>query len=75
MYSNLEKEREIDNKLLLFSRELLNSIVDSNNLDEFLGRTYATLKKFFNIDAVLEYLSEERRVKIEIRDSADHLSL
>jgi putative nucleotidyltransferase with HDIG domain len=71
MYSNLEKEREIDNKLLLFSRELLNSIVDSNNLGEFLGRTYATLKKFFNIDAVLEYLSEERRVKIEIRDSAD----
>ncbi|RUM90214.1 MAG: hypothetical protein DSZ26_03330 [Thermovibrio sp.] len=71
MYSNLEKGREIDNKLFLFSGELLNSIVDSDNLDEFLGRIYATLKKFFDIDVILEYLPDERKVKIEIREYGD----
>lgn len=47
MYSELEKEREIDRKLLFFTREVLNVLITATSEEELLKEIIPSLKALF----------------------------
>ena len=47
MYNELEKEQEIDRKLLFFTKEVLNVLVTANSEEEFLKGIIPSLKALF----------------------------
>ena len=52
MYTELQKEREIDYKLLLFTEEILNMIPLISDEEEFLKRTALLIKTVFKLKEV-----------------------
>jgi putative nucleotidyltransferase with HDIG domain len=71
MYEELEEERQIDNKLLLFTGELLNLVSVSKDKSDFLEGVSSILRSVFRSDWKISYDEEKKELKVEVSNSGN----